>query len=47
MGLGHSYFKHKPVLTDIYLALLGFEANHRLFINKASSLEPEKFTIRP
>ena len=47
MGLGHSYFIHKPVLTDIYLALLGFEANHRLFINKASSLEPEKFTIRP
>jgi esterase/lipase superfamily enzyme len=47
IGLGHSYFKHKPVLTDIYLALLGFEANHRLFINKASSLEPEKFTIRP
>ena len=46
-GLGHSYFKYKPLLTDIYLALLGFEANHRLFINKASSLEPEKFTIRP
>ncbi len=46
-GLGHSYFKYKPVLTDIYLALLGFEPNHRLFINKASSLEPEKFTIRP
>jgi len=46
-GLGHSYFKYKPVLTDIYLALLGFEVNHRLFINKASSLEPEKFTIRP
>ena len=46
-SLGHGYFKHKPLLTDIYLALLGFEANHRLFINKASSLEPEKFTIRP
>ena len=46
-GLGHSYFKYKPLLTDIYLALLGFEANHRLFINKESSLEPEKFTIRP
>jgi esterase/lipase superfamily enzyme len=46
-GLGHSYFKYKPVLTDIYLALLGFEVNNRLFINKASSLEPEKFTLRP
>jgi len=46
IGLGHSYFRSRPVLLDMHLALLGFKANQRIFIIKASNLEPEKFILR-
>jgi hypothetical protein len=46
-GLGHSYYASKAVLTDIYQAILGVEASHRLFIRVSDPNMPEPFFLRP
>ncbi|AKP27826.1 hypothetical protein LIMHP_13135 [Leptospira interrogans serovar Manilae] len=44
ISIGHGYYSSKPLLTDIYQALLGVKAEKRLFIRK--SFGSENFILR-
>lgn len=45
-GLGHSYYSHRAVLTDVFQVLLGIEADNRLFIKKSWPNGAEKYFLR-
>jgi esterase/lipase superfamily enzyme len=46
-GLGHGYYASRAILTDIFQALLGVEADRRLFVRAAEPNRPENFFLRP
>lgn len=45
--LGHGYYSSRPILSDIYQVLLGFDASQRLFIRKSEPNADEKYYLRP
>ncbi|MDD5627651.1 MAG: alpha/beta hydrolase [Elusimicrobia bacterium] len=46
-GLGHGYYSGRPILTDIFQALLGIPAEKRLFIRKSEPNSTEDYYLRP
>ncbi len=46
-GLGHGYYASRAILTDIFQAILGVEADRRLFIRASEPNTPENFYLRP
>ena len=47
VGLGHSYYSSRPILTDLFQLLLGMDAERRLFIRKSEPGGTENFYLRP
>jgi len=45
-GLGHGYYASRPVLTDMAQALLGIDAERRLFIRKPANPANEHYYLR-
>jgi len=46
LSLGHGYYSSRPILNDIFLALIGIETKHRLFIYKSELFSSEKYFLR-
>jgi esterase/lipase superfamily enzyme len=46
-GLGHGYYASRPILTDLFQALLGMPAENRLFIRKSEPNQVENYYLRP
>lgn len=46
LGLGHGYYSSRPVLSDVSQALIGIEANRRLFVVKSEANGAEKYFLR-
>ncbi len=46
LGLGHGYYSSRDVLTDVFQALLGIDAEKRLFMRKAEPNSAEKYFLR-
>lgn len=46
-GLGHGYYASRPILTDIFQALLGVDADKRLFTRRSEVNSTENYYLRP
>ncbi len=47
LGLGHSYYSSRPILSDVFQTILGIDAEKRLFIRKSEPNSKEKYYLRP
>jgi len=45
--LGHSYYASRAILGDVFLVLMGIEAEKRQFIKKSEPNSTEKYYLRP
>ncbi len=45
--LGHSYYASRAILGDVFLVLMGIDAEKRLFIKKSEPNSTEKYYLRP
>jgi len=46
LGLGHSYYSSRAILTDVFQNLIGISADRRLFIIKSEPDSTEKYLLR-
>ncbi|MBM3580055.1 MAG: alpha/beta hydrolase [Alphaproteobacteria bacterium] len=46
LGLGHGYYSSRAILGDVFQALIGINANNRLFIAKSDPHGPDKYFLR-
>lgn len=46
LGLGHSYYSSRPILTDIFQNFLGIPVEKRLFIIKSEPNSTQKYFLR-
>jgi esterase/lipase superfamily enzyme len=46
LGLGHSYYSSRAILTDVFQTLLGIDADKRLFVRKSEVNSTEQYFLR-
>lgn len=46
LGLGHGYYSSRAILSDVFQATLGIDADKRLFIRKSEPNSAEKYFLR-
>lgn len=46
-ALGHGYYSSREILSDVFLVLMGLDADKRLFIKKSEPNSTEKYYLRP